>query len=47
MVAVMKTLYEQGWSLRAIAEEMNVSYGSTYNHLRKVVTLRPRGGIRK
>lgn len=37
-------LYEQGWSIRQVAEKFDCSYGAMRRLLRKHVTLRNRGG---
>lgn len=37
-------LYEQGWSIRQVAQRFNVSYGTMRRLLRARTTLRTRGG---
>ncbi|GAA4492026.1 hypothetical protein GCM10023191_027090 [Actinoallomurus oryzae] len=37
-------LYEQGWSIRQVAQRFDVSYGAMRRLLRSRVTLRTRGG---
>ncbi|MFB9833806.1 helix-turn-helix domain-containing protein [Actinoallomurus acaciae] len=37
-------LYDQGWSIRKVAEKFDYSYGAMRRLLRKHVTLRNRGG---
>jgi excisionase family DNA binding protein len=37
-------LYQQGWSIRQVAEKFDYSYGAMRRILRKHITLRNRGG---
>jgi transposase len=44
MVADAVRLYDQGWSIRQVAEKFDCSYGAMRRILMKHTTLRNRGG---
>lgn len=44
MVADAVRLYDQGWSVRQVAEKFDCSYGAVRRILMKHTTLRNRGG---
>lgn len=43
----MALLYQQGWTLRQLAEEFGISYGAVHSAIRKRTTMRQWGGPRQ